>query len=862
MPAFNSVAAFLAWVVRARVVAFCCDLRAVNFAGNPCRAVALLVGLALSLGSLAANAQERNRRVALVIGNSSYETAYQIKNALNDVRDVGNLLVRAGFEVISIEDGSHEDIRRGLLKFERLLEKSRVGLFYFSGHGAQSRDGKRNLLLPVGQNYRDMSDIEVHGVDAAQVLDRMRIAGGSLNIVILDACRSERPLPDLEQKGMGSGKGLARMDTPSGSLIAFAAAPGQVALDDLRGNNSRYTKHLLQAMSTPGLGLSEVFQYVQGKVEDETLGAQSPELLNKLRDPRPFYFFEPKAEVAASDRKNEYEGGGRKPSAVKAAQYFPVLTYRTGAYSTYGNPWANGFIDYLKLVNAKGGINGVNIVFEECETGFVTDRGIDCYKRLKGRNGGATVFHPLSTGITFSLTEKATTDRIPLITAGYGRSESQSGYVFPWNFPLMGTHWSGADVLVQHVGFREGGLDQLKGKRIALVYHDSPYGREPIPLLQERGRMHGFELVLLPVTHPGLEQNATWQQIRNEMPDYVFLWSFGVMTTTALKKAQTVGYPREKMYGFWSAGAEPDFLVAGDAAKGYNTLALPHGAEPTSTVVRDILTIVYGNGQGTGPEEEVGQVHYIRGLISAMLSVEGVKKAQERYGKGKNMTGEQVRWGLENINLDQNKLDALGFAGMMRPVMTSCRNHAGTAWARIQTWNGTKWKFTSNWYQSDESVVRPLVDATSRKYAEVKRVENRTKSDCDVFEVNADAVAPNQGTSLTSTARNPPTLVLLSGSTVRTRTTAIRVRLTVFGAEFPDSPPIATVVSRFDTRRVEPLVISKQSMEARSSLGPGQVIEWELVIYVPADNSAKIILSAMNQFGRSNEIEVEVVWPF
>jgi hypothetical protein len=101
-----------------------------------------------------------------------------------------------------------------------------------------------------------------------------------------------------------------------------------------------------------------------------------------------------------------------------------VLVYRTGAYAPNGVPFANGYVDYLKLVNARGGINGVKIVFEECETGYATDRGVECYERLKGKHGGATVFQPLSTGITFALTEKAPGDKIPLITAGYGRSES------------------------------------------------------------------------------------------------------------------------------------------------------------------------------------------------------------------------------------------------------------------------------------------------------------------------------------------------------------------------------------------------------------------------------------------------------
>jgi branched-chain amino acid transport system substrate-binding protein len=182
-------------------------------------------------------------------------------------------------------------------------------------------------------------------------------------------------------------------------------------------------------------------------------------------------------------------------------QFFPVLVYRTGAYAPNGVPFANGYVDYLKLTNARGGINGVKLSFEECETGYATDRGVECYERLKGKNGGATVFQPLSTGITFALTEKAPGDKIPLITAGYGRSESTDGNVFKWNFPLTGTYWDAADILLQHIAKKEGGWDKLKGKKIALVYHDSPFGKEPIPLLVERSKMHGFELSQLPVTH-------------------------------------------------------------------------------------------------------------------------------------------------------------------------------------------------------------------------------------------------------------------------------------------------------------------------------------------------------------------------
>ena len=420
------------------------------------------------------------------------------------------------------------------------------------------------------------------------------------------------------------------------------------------------------------------------------------------------------------------------PAAFAQAkeQFFPVLVYRTGAYAPNGNPWANGYVDYLKLVNAKGGINGVKISFEECEFGYATDRGVECYERLKGKGGGATVFQPLSTGVTFALTDKAPVDKIPLITAGYGRSESQDGSVFMWNYPLLGTYWVAADVAIQHIGKQAGGLDKLKGKKIALVYHDSPFGKEPIPLLQERAKMHGFELILLPVAHPGVEQKATWLQIRQSRPDNVLLWGWGVMNSTALKEAQATGYPREKMLGVWWAGAEPDVKDVGAGAKGYNALALQHSAEPNSKVVKDVLAQVHGKGQGTGPKEEVGQVLYMRGLISAMLGVEGVRKAQERFGKGKVMTGEQVRWGLENLNLDQKMLDAMGFAGVMRPVQTSCLDHMGASWVRVQTWDGSKWAPGNDWYQADDKLLRGMVLNASRKYAEEKKITPRTPEQC------------------------------------------------------------------------------------------------------------------------------------
>ncbi|MBS4038198.1 MAG: ABC transporter substrate-binding protein [Hydrogenophaga sp.] len=417
-------------------------------------------------------------------------------------------------------------------------------------------------------------------------------------------------------------------------------------------------------------------------------------------------------------------------TAQAKEQFFPALVYRTGPYAPNGVPFANGYVDYLKLTNARGGINGVKVSWEECETGYATDRGVECYERLKGKNGGATVFQPLSTGITFALTEKAPIDKIPLITAGYGRSESADGGVFKWNFPIAGTYWQAADVIVQHIGKKEGGLNNLKGKKIALVYHDSPFGKEAIPPLQERAAMHGFQLSLLPVPHPGVEQKATWLQIRRDRPDYVINWGWGVMNSTLLKEAQATGYPREKIYGVWWAGAEPDVKDIGAGAKGYNAITMQHGTEKGSDIAKEVIAKLHDKGQGTGPKDEVGEVLYMRGLISAMFAVEGVRAAQERFGKGKVMTGEQARWGYENLNLTQPKLDALGFKNVLRPVSTSCQDHVGANWARIHTWDGTKWVFSSDWLQADEQIIKPMVKAAADKYAAEKKLTRRTPQDC------------------------------------------------------------------------------------------------------------------------------------
>jgi branched-chain amino acid transport system substrate-binding protein len=224
-----------------------------------------------------------------------------------------------------------------------------------------------------------------------------------------------------------------------------------------------------------------------------------------------------------------------------------------------------------------------------------------------------------------------------------------------------------------------------------------------------------------------VEQKATWLQIRQQRPDYVFLWGWGVMNSTSIKEAIAVSYPRLQMYGVWWSSAEPDVTPAEMASKGYNGIALAHSDERDFPVHKDMIKHLYDKGQGTAKsKDDVGSVLYNRGMISAMLVVESIKAAQAKYNK-KVVSGEDVRWGAENLNLDAAKIKALGFGDMVQPLKTSCSDHEGVRKARIHTWDGKDWSYTSDWLEADLKILRPMVQASARSYASEKKI---TPRDC------------------------------------------------------------------------------------------------------------------------------------
>ena len=412
-------------------------------------------------------------------------------------------------------------------------------------------------------------------------------------------------------------------------------------------------------------------------------------------------------------------------ASAEESIFIPGLVYRTGAYAPNGIPFANGFKDYVNLINERdGGVNGVKLVYEECETNYNTKIGVECYEKLKANN--PVVIMPNSTGITYQLLPKAPVDQIPILSMGYGRTSAADGRVFAWAFNFPTTYWSQASAVINYIADQEGGLEKLKGKKIAHIYHNSAYGKEANPTLEVLAEKYGYELTLLAVDHPGQEQRATWLQIRKLRPDWIFMSGWGVMNQVAIQEAASIGYPMDHFIGNWWSGTESDVVPAGEGAHGYKSATFhPPGAN--LKIHEDIRKFVYDRGKGAGARERVGEVLYNRGLLNLVFVVEAIRNAQAHF-KAKAVTGEQVRWGLENMHITSKRWQELGFGGF-EEVKVSCEDHEGGHPVLIQQWDAKKgeWSLVSDWNQVMRDIVRPMIEADAAAYT---KENNITPRDC------------------------------------------------------------------------------------------------------------------------------------
>ena len=397
-------------------------------------------------------------------------------------------------------------------------------------------------------------------------------------------------------------------------------------------------------------------------------------------------------------------------------------SYRTGPYGANGIPFSDGYQDYFTLLNERdGGIGGEMINLVECETGYNTEKGVECYEATKG--DGSLIYQPLSTGITYQLIPKVSADKIPLHTMGYGRTSAKNGEVFEWVFNYPANYWDGASHAITHILEQNDG--DISDKSIALVYHNSAYGKEPIRTLEGLAEKHGYDLTLLPVDHPGQEQKSQWLQIRRESPDYVIMWGWGVMNQVAIQEAVNIRFPMENFIGIWWSGSENDVKAAGDKADGYKALTF-HNLGDEYPVYDDIREYVVGSGNAAGAGDQIGSVLYNRGMYAAMLAAEAIKTAQEMHGVS-SINADQMRDGMENLEMTEEKMAALGLPNFGPEFTVSCENHGGNGFGAVSQWDAEAGEFEliTDYYQSDQEIISKLVAEDSQQFAEENGIEPR-----------------------------------------------------------------------------------------------------------------------------------------
>lgn len=419
-----------------------------------------------------------------------------------------------------------------------------------------------------------------------------------------------------------------------------------------------------------------------------------------------------------------------EPVVADETQYFPVASSRVGPYSAMGTGYYGAQIDYMNYVNMNGGVNGVMLKWQECETEYNAVKTVECYQRLFENDGQRiVVFDTLGTPGAYAVINRMAEDEVVLAQYGYGRTDAGDGRVWPWVFNAAGHYWAQMAVKMRFMAEQEGGVENMRGKKIVHMHIDSAFGREPLPAMRAIAADWGVELVEIAVPPPGLEQQSQWLQVRREKPDWVTFWGAGSgMNSTGMTNAARIGFPRERLIYVTFGAAEEDMYPAGDSAKGTYAMAnaLPGQDYP---LVQAIKEQVYGAGMGNlADENRIGSVYWNRGLGAAVMWIEALKNAQEIHGKvGQAVTGAEFRDGYEALNMTEERLAELGISGMLAPFAMSCEEHAGAGKFAMMQWDGAKFVQVSDWTEPlDPGFIRQLVEDSAAKFAAENGITPRT----------------------------------------------------------------------------------------------------------------------------------------
>jgi branched-chain amino acid transport system substrate-binding protein len=389
--------------------------------------------------------------------------------------------------------------------------------------------------------------------------------------------------------------------------------------------------------------------------------------------------------------------------AQKAPIKFGTPLDFTAVYTFLTNEYSEGQRDYLTLINEQGGIDGHPIDITVLDTGNQPQRGIEAYNRLS--RDGAVLVDFLSTPVSRAMVNRVLDDKIVMITVLHGRGDASDGETFPFVFPMMATYWSQAALLMDYMDTEEGGL---KGKKVAHVYIDSPFGREPIPVLEELAKRKDFTLRTFPYASPGNEQSSTWSEVRRFRPDFVVIWGAGGGQAVSVREAIRNGIKPEQIHSVvWLAEADMN-TVGVDVAKGVKRFeAVATGTD--TPVIKAIMEKVVDKGKGAGPRENVGRTYYNIGVASMAIPVEGARLALEKFGAP--LTGDKLRQGMEMIK----DYDA---QGLMPPVTFSSKDHQGGGFGRVSQWDGKAWTPVSDWHNAYQDIVWEEIREDAAKFKE------------------------------------------------------------------------------------------------------------------------------------------------
>lgn len=373
----------------------------------------------------------------------------------------------------------------------------------------------------------------------------------------------------------------------------------------------------------------------------------------------------------------------------------------TKVYTFVSSEYSQGQRDYLSLINGRGGIKGYTFQATVVDHGNEPQRGIEAYERFKA--DGAVLMDFFSTPVSRAIVPRALKEGQNVLTLFHGRSDAADGETFPTIFPAGALYWSQATVILKYIADQEKG--DLKGKKIALVGIDSPFGKEPLPIFQTIGAKEGFELQTFFYPSPGNEQSSSWTAVRRFNPDWVVIWGAGGGQTTSLRDAIRNGIKLDRLLSvIWLS--ETDTEIAGkDTAKGVLRFeGAAYGRD--NPVIKAILEEVVAKGKGAGTAEKVGSSYYNVGVAGMSVVVEAARIALD---KGGPVTAASLRQALEQVKDFDTQ-------GLIPPVTITSKDHQGGGRGRISQWDGAKWVPKTDWYAAYQDVVWDLIRKNAEEF--------------------------------------------------------------------------------------------------------------------------------------------------